>query len=116
MELQQMPGTGEMENAEAPNTSGVIHDTPDLRASIRTAMDRHDEIDDERGKLNADKQSVRKSIKAQGINLKAFDVALRRRRLKEQKDQDEFDASLEICLGVASPQPDLFRESDSSVH
>ena len=73
-EQQPIPGTSTHEDANASNASGVLVSTRELRIAIRAAMDEIDLLDEKRSELNAQKQAVRKRLKAKGICLKAFDV------------------------------------------
>ena len=108
--VNPLPGTGEMQEPDAPRTDGVFVNSPDARQAVLEAMDEHDRIDAERAECNAEKQEVRARLKAQvpGINLKAFDAALKRRRMEEGEKAEAFDETLRMCLRAISPQADMF--------
>ena len=108
--VNPVPGSGEMEDPSAPRTDGVLVNSPDARSSILDAMDEHDRLDAERAAINAEKQEVRSRLKTQvpGINLKAFDAALKRRRMEEGEQVESFDETLRMCLQAIDPQMPLF--------
>ena len=54
--VNPLPGTGEMQEPDAPRTDGVFVNSPDARQAVLEAMDGHDRIDAERAECNAERQ------------------------------------------------------------
>ncbi|MDD9983963.1 MAG: DUF2312 domain-containing protein [Gammaproteobacteria bacterium] len=72
---------------------------------IRDSMDEIEAIDEDRAALNAKKQEVRSKLKAAGVMLKAFDSAMKRRKLAEDPAQaQKFDEDFAACLKAADIQ------------
>ena len=88
--------------------AGEGHNAPPLADQLRSAREDIREIDEQRTALNADKQSIRKRIKAAGVNLKAFDSACRRAALNEVPEEaSKYDASYNECLDAFGVQGNL---------
>ena len=79
-----------------------------MRAELRNARDEITRIDEERKQLNAEKQDIRSGLKAKGIDIKAFDAAMKRRTLEEHPDLARgWDSTFDLCLGAFGVQTTL---------
>lgn len=91
----------EYEEGEESTTVEPLKDTKHSRARIKKIMDEHDRIDAARKKLNDEKGELRAELKSRGVSLKAFDAALKLRRLDETLERERWDESFELCRRAA---------------
>ncbi len=107
----------EQAQTETQDTQAAGHTQPaqgeDVTQEIANAMDEHDRIDEQRKALNAEKQEIRSALKAKGISIKAFDAALRYRRLDDSDKRESYDFSYSLCRSAAGHpiQADMFKET-----
>ncbi len=96
----------------AEDTGGdsvVIADTPAVRKKIKTAINKVKKLREERAAINADITAIKNDLKANGVNPKAFDLAVKVTEL-DQEQRDNMDAAYIICRrSIDLPmQTDLF--------
>ena len=63
---------------------------------LQTAVGEIKRIDEERLALNAEKQKIRKSLKAEGVNLKGFDLAVKMSKLDSDERQEMDNNYVEV--------------------
>ena len=82
---------------------------------LQSAVDEIKRIDEERLALNAEKQKVRKSLKAEGVNLKGFDLAVKMSKLDSEERQEMDNNYVEVRAAIGIPiQNDLFTPSGAA--
>ena len=102
----------EKQLAEAADDRGPVFVTDNMSDGelMKHLADEFDRLDEARGAINDEKSKLRKSLKARGYNVKAFEAALRYRRLDDTKSREVFDRTYMMTrreLGL-DLQRDLF--------
>jgi uncharacterized protein (UPF0335 family) len=99
------------------NTALVGHNsdlTPEQLADINRMTNEIFALENERGSINDDISSLRKQIKAIGIDMTAWAAAMKRKKM-DMDQRAEFDRSQNLCnqaFGIPFIQGDLFEDVD----